>query len=225
MDRFGTGHIGWLEEEQAGSVRNAVVVIYDETGKSMLTSAMRTRNVPVGSMYVGEDIFLYVDNPNGKTTGYAKYIEVHLMPEAAPGSIGQAVELDLINHKPPVETGPYSPNSDGLTELLRLATIGQNGPSPFPGSHAAMVGGGGPGFLRGIVFAAGALVTGEALTMAQGQKVAWKIPTGEPGPEIRSDCTKPGAMQFIAFDGGWALQTPDGINRHIFWNDGRYTHA
>lgn len=226
--RFGEGDVTWLEKAQAGAVSNAVVVIYDETGKSMMTSAMRTKNVPVGSMYVGEDVFCYVDNPKGPTTGYAKYLEVHLMPEAAPGSIAQGYEFNVLNHKPPVETGPYNPNAPGLTEVLRLGANGQNGPSPFPASHAFLIGGTGygPGFLRGYVFADGATVTGEVLTMAKGQMIAWQTPGGKPGPHVRSDCDNPAnAMKMIFFNGGMALQTPDGINRHIFWNDGRYTHG
>lgn len=227
--RFGKGDLAWFEALLPGvASHQALTVFYDEGGQIPTLSVMRTRNVPVGSMASADIDVVVVDNPDGPTTGYGHYTEVRMMKEAASGSIAQGPEIDCWSDKPTADVTPFSPNTPGMVEAFRTYTfVDKAGFTPFPISVAWTLGG---WFKKGINVMMDFL--GPVVSLGPGKVLAqWftsptkDFPLGQEGSQIRCDGADPKqAMRMVFFDGGMALQSADGVNRHIFWNDGRYTN-
>lgn len=139
---------------------------------------------------------------DGDDYSYGTYTENRRRSWVTSSAHGQ--EIAVVNEGNTVDTDPYNPYAEGLTDVNRLSTglvgyAGQTNISAF--QHIISVGG--AKALKGIVVGSDALVMtngqGDAFNLARGHNIQWWIAQGVRGPRMRSDATDPTKSHTLIF--------------------------
>ena len=185
--RVGAGSLAWAGTYHPGLGSGTSIISYNNASHNIgpLVTAIRGADSTSGGMYVGAFFVADQDLPaaSGPNTVYSSYIEAIMAPGTHAASQAQGMEIDAVNWKGnDVQVNPYSPNNFQV-EALRLANVGQAGPSGKTSSVALSIygtGPGGTGFITGINFAKDAVTT-DAIALASGQRIAWYTAGGGTG--------------------------------------------
>jgi len=212
-------HAGW---SVAGLANLNIISSGATSGRNAALLSARGSDVGAGSLYWALGV---VANSNSTSANGVSgiYLEAWKQSTAHANSGAQGMEISINNRKGVIVTDPYSPNTTGLIEGMRVIAQTLGGGTAYSSSHAyAVVGEPGSTFTIGLNIAQNAITLGgDAIAMAQGHYVSWYASAGVRGAFIRSDVTAGGNLMSLIFGNDIvAVQNASSVNAFIFQSTG-----